>query len=129
MAKVLVIDDEANVRTLTSMLLKRLGYDVLLAENGWKGLELYRQEHPDVIVLDLIMPGMDGIEVLKQIRSVDLNQLVIVVTGDSTLKSEREVRALGVSEFIVKGASVHSLGDTLKRLLKALAPVIYTPAS
>ena len=129
MAKVLVIDDEANVRTLTSMLLKRLGYDVLLAENGWKGLELYRQEHPDVIVLDLIMPGMDGIEVLRQIRSMDVHQRVIVVTGDGTPKTEWEVRALGVSEFIVKGASVHSLGDTLKRLLKALAPVIYTPAS
>ena len=122
MAKVLVIDDEANVRTLTSMLLKRLGYDVLLADNGWKGLELYRQEHPDVIVLDLIMPGMDGIEVLKQIRSVDLNQLVIVVTGDSTPKTDWEVRALGVSEFIVKGASEHSLGVSLKRLVKALGP-------
>ena len=129
MAKVLVIDDEAHVRTLTSMQLKHLGYNVLLAENGWKGLELYRQEHPDVIVLDLIMPGMDGIEVLRQIRTVDLNQLVIVVTGDSTLKSEWEVRALGVSEFILKGSSVHSLGDTLKRLLKLKAPVIYTPPS
>ena len=129
MAKVLVIDDEAYVRTLTSMQLKHLGYDVLLAENGWKGLELYRQEHPDVIVLDLIMPGMDGIEVLRQIRTVDLNQLVIVVTGDSTLKSEWEVRALGVSEFILKGSSVPSLGDTLKRLLKLKAPVIYPPPS
>jgi CheY-like chemotaxis protein len=80
-AKVLVIDDEAYVRTLTSMQLKHLGYEVLLAENGWKGLELYCQEHPDVIVLDLIMPGMDGIEVLRQILTMDLNQLVIVVTG------------------------------------------------
>ena len=129
MAKVLVIDDEAHVRTLTSMQLKHLGYDVLLAENGWKGLELYRQAHPDVIVLDLIMPGMDGIEVLRQIRTVDLNQLVIVVTGDSTLKSEWVVRALGVSEFILKGSSVHTLGDTLKRLLKLKAPVIHTPPS
>ena len=129
MPKVLVIEDEANIRTLTDILLKRLGYEVLLAENGWKGLELYRREHPDVIVLDLTLPAMGGLEVLKQIRSVDLNQLVIVVTGDSTPRTEREVRALGVSEFIVKGASVHSLGDTLKRLLKALAPVIYVPAS
>lgn len=129
MPKILVIEDEANIRTLTDILLKRLGYEVLLAEDGWKGLELYRQVHPDVIVLDLTLPRMGGVEVLKQIRSVDLNQLVIVVTGDSTPKTEREVRALGVSEFIVKGASVHSLGDTLKRLLKVLAPVICTPAS
>ena len=129
MAKVLVIEDDANLRTLIEMLLKRLGYEVLLADNGWKGLELYRREHLDVIVLDLKLPGMDGVEVLKQIRSLDLYQLVIVVTVDGTPKTEREVRALGVSEFIVKGSSIHSLGDTLKRLLKALAPVIYTPAS
>jgi len=129
LAKVLVIEDDGNIRTLTEMLLKRLGYEVLLADNGWKGLELYRREHPDVIVLDLKLPGMDGVEVLKQIRSLDLYQLVIVVTVDGTPKTEREVRALGVSEFIVKGSSIHSLGDTLKRLLKALAPVIYTPAS
>jgi DNA-binding response OmpR family regulator len=129
LAKVLVIQDDANLRTLIEMLLKRLGYEVLLADNGWKGLELYRREHLDVIVLDLKLPGMDGVEVLKQIRSLDLHQLVIVVTVDGTPKTEREVRALGVSEFIVKGSSIHSLGDTLKRLLKALAPVIYTPAS
>jgi DNA-binding response OmpR family regulator len=129
LAKVLVIEDDANLRTLIEMLLKRLGYEVLLADNGWKGLELYRREHLDVIVLDLKLPGMDGVEVLKQIRSLDLHQLVIVVTVDGTPKTEREVRALGVSEFIVKGSSIHSLGDTLKRLLKALAPVIYTPAS
>lgn len=129
MAKVLVIEDEANIRTLTELLLKRLGHEVLLADNGWKGLDLYRREHPDVIVLDLIMPGMDGIEVLRQIRSVDLHQRVIVVTADSRPKTEWEVRALGVSEFLVKGSSVHSLGDTLKRLLKTPTPVIYTPAS
>jgi len=129
LAKVLVIEDDANLRMLIEMLLKRLGYEVLLADNGWKGLELYRREHLDVIVLDLKLPGMDGVEVLKQIRSLDLYQLVIVVTVDGTPKTEREVRALGVSEFIVKGSSIHSLGDTLKRLLKALAPVIYTPAS
>ncbi len=124
MPKVLVIDDQPDVRTLTDMLLKHLGYDVVLADNGWKGLELYRREHPDVIVLDLIMPGMDGIEVLKQIRSVDLTQSVIVVTGSSNPETEREVRALGVSEFIIKGSSsMDSLGDTLKRLLQALAPV------
>ena len=51
------------------------------------------------------------------------------VTGDSTPKTERDIRALGVSEFIVKGVSVHSLGDRLKRLLKDLAPVIYPHAS
>lgn len=118
MAKVLVIDDEPNVRTLLDMRLRHQGYDVLFADNGWKGLRLYRQEHPDVIVLDLKMPELDGVTVLKEIRSVDLKQPVIVLTGDTTPETERQVRALGVSEFILKGSSMKFLVDILKSLLK-----------
>lgn len=118
MAKVLIIDDEPNVRTLLAMRLRHQGYAVLFADNGWKGLQLYRQEQPDVIVLDLKMPELDGVTVLKQIRSVDLKQPVIILTGDSTPETERQVRALGVSEFIVKGSSMDLLVDTLKGLLK-----------
>jgi two-component system, NtrC family, response regulator AtoC len=129
MAKVLVIDDEANVRMVTNLLLTRMGHQVLLADNGQLGLQLFRQELPDVIVLDVKMPEMDGIEVLKQIRRVDLKQPVIVLTGDNSPETEREVRALGVSEFIVKGSSLASLGETLKRMIKAITPVIKTSAS
>ena len=117
-AKVLVIDDEPNVRALLDMLLSREGYDVVFADNGWKGLQLYRQEHPDVILLDLTMPGLDGVTVLKQIRSVDPKLPVIVLTGDATPEREREVRGLGATEFIAKGSSLHLLGGTLQRLLK-----------
>ena len=78
MAKILVIDDAPNVRALLGMRLRYQGHDVLFAENGWKGLQLYRQEHPDVILLDLNTPELDGVTVLKQIRSVDLKQPVIV---------------------------------------------------
>lgn len=119
MAKVLVIDDEANFRTLTDMQLKRLGYDVSLADNGWKGLQLYRQEHPDVILLDVNMPGMDGIEVLKQIRTVDSTQPVIVLTGVRNPQTERQMRALGVSEFLGKDSSSRLLEETVKRFFAA----------
>ena len=126
MAKILVIDDAPNVRALLGMRLRYQGHDVLFAENGWKGLQLYRQEHPDVILLDLNTPELDGVTVLKQIRSVDLKQPVIVLTGDTTLETKRQVRALGVSEFIAKASSLHLLGDTLQRPLKTPAPAIAT---
>jgi CheY-like chemotaxis protein len=122
MAKVLVIDDAPNVRTLLAMLVRHQGYDVVLADNGWKGLQLYRETHPDVILLDLNMPELDGVTVLKQIRSVDLKQPVVILTGDSTPATERQVRALGVSEFILKGSSLHVLANTLNRLLKIPTP-------
>jgi DNA-binding response OmpR family regulator len=120
MAKILIIDDEPNVRALLDMRLRHEGYDVFFADNGRRGLELYRQEHPDVIVLDLRMPELDGVAVLKEIRRVDLNQPVIVLTGDTTPEVERQVRALGVSEFIIKGSSMKFLVDTLKCLLKPI---------
>ena len=118
MAKVLVIDDEPNIRTLLTLLLRHRGYEVILAETGWKGLQRYRQDRPDVILLDLNMPEMDGVAVLKQIRSVDLNQPVIILTGDCAPETESEVRALGVSEFILKGSSFDPLWGTLKHLLE-----------
>ena len=123
MAKILVIDDEPGIRDLLDTLLSRKGYDVVLAENGWKGLEVFRRERPDVLVLDLKMPGMDGLTVLKQIRRVDPKPPVIILTGAGTPETEQRVRALGVTEYVEKEFSLHLLGDALKRLLKTPDPV------
>ena len=117
MAKILVIDDEQGIRDLLDTLLHRKGYDVVLAASGQKGLELLRREQPDVIVLDLKMPGMDGLTVLQQIRSFDSKKPVIILTGAGTPETEQKVRALGVAEFVKKEFSLHRLGDALKRLL------------
>jgi DNA-binding response OmpR family regulator len=117
MTKVLVIDDEQGIRDLLDVLLRRKGYDVILAANGQKGLELFRRERPDVIVLDLKMPEMDGLTVLQEVRRFDPRQLVIILTGAGTPDAEQQVRALGVTEYVEKEFSLHLLGDSLKRLL------------
>ena len=117
MAKILVIDDEPGIRDLLDTLLRRKGYDVVLAENGQKGLDLFRRERPDVIVLDLKMPGMDGLTVLQQVRSLDPKKPVIILTGAGTTEMEQKVRALGATEYVEKEFSLHRLGDSLKRLL------------
>ena len=117
MAKILVIDDEQGIRDLLDMLLSRKGYDVVLAASGQKGLEIFRRERPDVVVLDLKMPGMNGLTVLQQVRSLNPKQPVIILTGAGTPESEQHVRALGVTEYVEKEFSLHLLGDALKRLL------------
>ena len=117
MAKILVIDDEVGIRNLLDTLLHRKGYDVVLADNGQKGLAIFRRERPDVVVLDLKMPGMDGFTVLQQVRSLNPKQPVIILTGAGTPEMEQQARALGVSEFVEKEFSLHLLGDSLKRLL------------
>lgn len=122
MSKILVIDDEQGIRNLLDTLLRRKGFDVVLADSGPKGLELFRREQPDVIVLDLNMPGMDGLAVLQQVRSLDPHRPVIILTGAATAEEEQHVRALGVTEFVEKEFSLHLLGDSLKRLLKTPDP-------
>lgn len=122
MAKILVIDDEPVVRALLEILLIEQGYDVVLADGGWKGLELLRREHPDVVVLDLNMPELDGVNVLKHVRRIDLNQPVIILTGVATPETEQQVRALGVTGIVKKEFTWGLLLDALKHVLTTPIP-------
>ena len=122
MAKILVIDDEPVVQALLEILLSEQGHDVVLADGGWKGLELLRREHPDVVVLDLSMPEFDGVTVLKHIRRIDLTQPVIILTGAAGPETEQQVRALGVTEIVEKGCTWDRLTDALKRVLTIPLP-------
>src|SRR5580765_8285260 len=104
MAKILVIDDEHGIRSLLDTLLSRKGYDVVLADGGRKGLELFRRERPDVVVLDLKMPELDGKAVLQQIHTLNPGQPVIILTGARLPEAEERLRAFGVSEYLDTGA-------------------------
>jgi DNA-binding NarL/FixJ family response regulator len=68
------------------------------------------------------MPELDGVSVLKEIRAVDLDQPVIVLTADNNPKTEQHVRALGGNEFVLKSSSMHLLEDTITRLLQSRKP-------
>ena len=98
------------------LLLREKGFDVLLADNGLTGVEYYRQEHPDVVFLDLNLPVLNGITVLELIRATNVKQKVIVMTEDTNPDVEQHLRSLGVTEFILKGVSLQPLKDTVKRL-------------
>lgn len=117
MPKILLIDDELSLCGLLATLLERKGYEVLIAQSGSYGLELFKRTRPDVIVLDLKMPEMDGLTVLRQLRAVDGQTSVIILTGASNEQLEEEARTLGVAAFIGKEFSLHRLGDVLKRLI------------
>ena len=122
MAKILVIDDDRGIRHFLDSLLRHKGYNVLLAENGQKGLELYRQERPDVVVLDLKMPEMDGLTVLRHILSLNLTQPVIIYSGAWSPKTEQQIRALGITETVTKDCSLDRLEEAVKRALKSPDP-------
>lgn len=120
MAKILVIEDDRGIRNLLDALLSHKGYRVLLAENGEKGLELFRQARPDVIVLDLKMPEMDGLTALCHIRSLNRTQPVVIYSGAWTPRTEAHVRALGITETVTKHCSWEHLEEAVKRALKSL---------
>jgi CheY-like chemotaxis protein len=129
MAKIMVIDDEEGIRSLLDTLLTRKGYDVVLADGGRKGLELFRRERPDVVVLDLKMPEMDGVAVLQQIRNLNPGQPVIILTGAGLPEAEERLRAFGISEYVEKEFSLHRLGNALKRVIAASQSATLASAS
>ncbi|MHC4294237.1 MAG: sigma-54-dependent transcriptional regulator [Planctomycetota bacterium] len=101
-AKVLVIDDEESMRVGCTQTLSEDGYRVQTAQNGAKGLEIAQKESFDLVILDLRMPGMDGMEVLGKLKEYDPNVLVIVITGYATIESAVEAMKQGAYDFLPK---------------------------
>ncbi len=98
---ILVVDDEAGPRESLRMILKPL-YEVHTASNGQEALHLIQSKDFDVVTLDLKMPGLSGIEVLKEIRKLKPNTEVIVITGYGTLTNAQEAIRFGAGDFISK---------------------------
>ena len=119
---ILVIDNNMGDRHLLDTILRHRGYEVLLAENGEKGLDLFRQKRPDVIVLDLKLEEMDGLTVLRYIRSLNRNQRVIIYSGACDPKTEQQILALGITEMIKKSCSLDHLEEALQHALMSPDP-------
>ena len=115
MKTVLVIDDETATLTMFRLFLNAYGYSVLTAADGETGLRLVREHHPGIVFTDLKMPGMDGFEVLKQIKKTAPETEVIVITGHGDM--DHVVRALNLdaTDFINKPIGRSALDASLKR--------------
>jgi len=99
---VLIVDDEQNIREGSERILTRIGFNVSTAASGQKALELFQETRPSIVLLDLKMPGMDGMEVLNQIKKSDDSTLVIVITGYATVETAIQAMKQGAYDFIAK---------------------------
>ncbi len=101
---VLIVDDEEALRSVLATKFKEEGITVLTAENGVKGLETALAEHPDLIVLDIMMPEMDGFDVMKHLQEDAWGKTVpvILLTNSSSFETISKAVTSGMSEFIVK---------------------------
>jgi two-component system chemotaxis response regulator CheY len=100
--KILVVDDSALARRRARSILEDAGYEVHEAEDGMAALECYFITRPDVVLLDLVMKGMYGLDVLSKIREMDGSARVIVVTADVQTSSQKMVAEAGARGFLVK---------------------------
>ena len=105
LANVLIVDDEIGPRESLRMILKP-HYNIFTAENGYSAIQMLRQTEMDVVTLDIRMPGMSGIDTLKEIRLLDPDAMVIIITGYGTLKSAIEAIRYGVFDYIPKPFNV-----------------------
>jgi CheY-like chemotaxis protein len=119
--KILAIDDENDVLLIIKTALSGQGYEILTASNGYDGLALAEDQKPDVILLDLRMPEMDGMEVLEQLRDNEKTQSipVIVLTGISDKTKIREALDKGITYYIVKPFECQDLISKISLAIKS----------
>jgi two-component system nitrogen regulation response regulator NtrX len=100
--RILIVDDEEAVRSSLRMIFDYEGYEVVLAANGPAGLKMAEQEAPDLVILDIKMPQMDGLEVLKRLKAEEPSPPVVILSGHGTVKTAVEAVKLGAFDFIEK---------------------------
>ena len=112
---VLIIDDEQNVRDAVAEALKREGYDIFQADNGKEGLSLVHNLHPTVIILDLKMPGMDGLKFLANLQlSASVISSIIVLSGHGGVDGRRECYDSGINIFLRKPFDMYEIRGVVR---------------
>lgn len=118
MYNILIVDDEQSIRDSLTGILQDEGYNFATAANGEEALIQLREEKPDLILLDIWMPGMDGLETLARIRDYQPDQLVIMMSGHGTIETAVRSTKLGAHDFIEKPLSLEKLLVTIQNALK-----------
>ncbi len=116
--KILVVDDEPDFLKLVKIRLESSGYDVLTALDGKEALEKVRNDKPDAVLLDILMPGMDGLEVLKTIRQENKDLPVFIITAFSNEERFKMANKLNASGFIVKTSDLKEEIERISGVLR-----------
>ena len=120
MAVILVVEDDPNQCLLYEEGLKDEGYEVITAKDGREALRLVENQHPDLVVMDISMPGMDGIEAMSRMLSRDHKLPVILNTAYATYKDN--FRSWSADAYVVKSSDMTELRDAIERVLKSRSP-------
>jgi two-component system nitrogen regulation response regulator GlnG len=126
MATLLIVDDESSILLAFRKAFREPAVTVLTAETAAQGLDIARQRHPDVIVLDVHLPDMSGLEMLRRLRELDARSPVVFITGKSTTDTAIEAMKLGAYEYLLKPLELSTLRQVVNRAL-AISRLMHVP--
>jgi len=117
---ILYVEDEENVRAMLSRFLKRFCDELYVAQNGEKGLELYKEHKPDIVISDIKMPKMNGLEMIKEIKSIDSTQLVLLLSAHSDSEYLFEAINLNVDGYVLKPIDLDVVNEKITQLIRII---------
>jgi CheY-like chemotaxis protein len=123
MPKILLIDDDEFILSTLTSFLENAGHSVAKTTDGPQGIDLYTRVKPAAVILDLGLPSMDGLQVLKRIRELDADARVIVLTGYPSKAAANTAQAMGAASFLSKPVEQRTLLTTLDAVLGISPPV------
>jgi DNA-binding response OmpR family regulator len=118
-AKILVIDDDRVILEMLNLALSKADYLVVSANDGEEGLRLFREEKPDIVIADIAMPGIDGYQVITQIREADKNTPVIILTAHEQSVMRAYAVELGADMYLTKPVTPRVLVEKIQELTAA----------
>ncbi len=118
MKKILIVDDEKNIQVSLATVLEDEGFQVYFAKDGQEGIEKFQNIRPDAIFLDIWLPGIDGLEVIKRILEIDPLQIIIMISGHGSVSAAVSALKAGAYDFLEKPLSLDKVMFVLKRALE-----------
>ncbi|KKK37974.1 chemotaxis protein CheY [Mesobacillus campisalis] len=118
--KILIVDDQFGIRILLNEVLQKEGYQTYQAANGVQALEIVNQDTPDLVLLDMKIPGMDGIEILKRMKVIEPNIRVIIMTAYGELDMIQEAMNLGALTHFAKPFDIDDIRAAVRQYLQVV---------
>ncbi|WP_339174459.1 response regulator [Anoxybacillus sp. FSL W8-1294] len=116
--KILIVDDQFGIRILLNEVFQKEGYETYQAANGVQALDLFAKHSPDLVLLDMKIPGMDGVEILKKMKEMNENVKVIVMTAYGELDMIHETKKLGALTHFAKPFDIDDMRDAVKKYIR-----------
>lgn len=117
-SKILIVDDQFGIRLLLSEVLKKEGYHTMQAANGPDAIVIAKAEYPDLVLLDMKIPGMDGLEILRHMKADNPNIQTIIMTAYGELDMIQEVKKMGAIMHLPKPFDIDEIRETVKKHLQ-----------